>query len=145
MTVGPSKTGRGEVGETKNTGKFKKTGVSPLGATCLFTLLSFCLGLSCKIEFHPVISLVNPDDTSGHWTLLARLQWLNWALMRPPWLVVKALGTGAIPGDLSGILWSSFWMVREDGAAPSSDKLLGWGVHSFQAQLTSGVNHIPGL
>ena len=64
---------------------------------------------------------------------------------RSPWSVTEALGTGSILGKLSAILASLFRTVHEDGAALPSDKRLGWGVHSFLAQIASGLEHIPFL
>ena len=64
---------------------------------------------------------------------------------RSPRLVTEALGTGAVPGKLSAILASRFRTVHEDGAALPLDKRLGWGVHSFLAQIVSGLEHIPVL
>ena len=64
---------------------------------------------------------------------------------RPPWPVTEALGTRAIPYELSAILTACFCTVCEDGAALSSDKRSGRGIHSFLAQLALGVDLIPGL
>ena len=53
-------------GETKNTGKSGNKGVGPSGATQVFPLSSFCLGLAREIGFHPGVSLVNPGDASNY-------------------------------------------------------------------------------
>ena len=60
-------------------------------------------------------------------------------------LVTEALGTGAIPSDLSAIPASHFREVRKGGMALPPDKRSGRGIHSFLAQLESGVNQIHGL
>ena len=65
--------------------------------------------------------------------------------LRPPRLVVEALGTGETPDELFAILAARFRTVREDGAVLSSEKRLGQGIHSFLAQIASGVDLIPGL
>ena len=64
---------------------------------------------------------------------------------RPPRLVAKALGTGAIPAKLSAILADRFRTVREDGESLSLEKRLVRGVHSFLAQLKSVVEIVPRL
>ena len=57
--------------------------------------------------------------------------------------MVEALGTGEIPAELSAILAACFRMVRKYGAALSSEKRLGRGIHSFLAQMALGVDLIP--
>ena len=64
---------------------------------------------------------------------------------RPPRLVVEALGTGEIPGELSAILAGRFRTVRKDGAALLSDKLSVRGINSFLEQVAPGVDRIHGL
>ena len=64
---------------------------------------------------------------------------------QPPRLVAEAMGTGAIPAELSVILTPFLREVHKDGAALSPEKCSGRGVHSFLEQLMSGVNLIPGL
>ena len=58
---------------------------------------------------------------------------------------VEALGTGAIPAELSMILTARFQTVRKDWAALFSEKRSGRGINSFLAQLASGVELIHGL
>ena len=65
--------------------------------------------------------------------------------LRPPWLVAEALGTGAIPAEISAIFAARFRTICEDGAALSSKKCSGWGIHSFLTQLAYKVDLIPGL
>ena len=57
----------------------------------------------------------------------------------------EALGTGAIPAELSMILTARFQTVREDGAALSLEKRSIQGIHSFLTQIASTVDLIPGL
>ena len=64
---------------------------------------------------------------------------------RLPRSVAEALGTGAIPGDLSAILTGRFRTVRDYGTALNPDKHSGQGIQSLLEQLASGVDHIPGL
>ena len=66
-------------------------------------------------------------------------------LLRPPWLVAEALGTGAILGELSMILTGCFQTVRDYGAALPLDKCSVRGIHSFLAHIALGVEHITGL
>ena len=65
--------------------------------------------------------------------------------LRLPRSVVEALGTGEIPAELSAILVAAFRTVHKDGAARSSEKRLGRGIHSFLAQLALVVDPIHGL
>ena len=64
---------------------------------------------------------------------------------QPRRLVVEALSTGAIPGELSVILARCFRTVCESRVPLPSDKRSEQSIHSFLAQLVSGVDHIPGL
>ena len=65
--------------------------------------------------------------------------------LRTRWLVVEVVETGAIHSELSTILVGRFLTVHEDGAALPPDKRSSRGIHSFLAQLASGVYHIPSL
>ena len=65
--------------------------------------------------------------------------------LRPPWLVLEALGTGAILTEIATILASHSQTVRKDRAALLADKCLGRGIQYFLAQLASGVDPVPGL
>ena len=64
---------------------------------------------------------------------------------RPPRSVAEALGTKAIPADLSIILALHSRTVREDGAACTLEVRLGQVIHSFLAELASEVDLVPGL
>ena len=64
---------------------------------------------------------------------------------RPPWLVAEALGNGIILAELSAILAARFRTFQKDGADLSLEKQSGQGIHSFLAQLASGVDPIPSL
>ena len=66
-------------------------------------------------------------------------------LPRPPRSVAEALGTKAIPADLSIILALHSRTVREDGAACTLEVRLGQVIHSFLAELASEVDLVPGL
>ena len=63
----------------------------------------------------------------------------------PPLLVAEALGTGSIPAELSAILVAHFRTVRKDGAALLAEKRLGRGIHSFLAQMASGLDPVHRL
>ena len=65
--------------------------------------------------------------------------------LRPPQSVAEALGTGEIPDKLSAILTTHSQTVREDGTDLMPKKRLGRRIHSFLAQLASGVDPLPGL
>ena len=64
---------------------------------------------------------------------------------RPPRSVAEALGTGEIPDKLAAILALHSQTVREDRTALTPEKRSGQGIHSFLAQLTLGVDLVPGL
>ena len=64
---------------------------------------------------------------------------------RPPRLVAEALGTRSILAKLAAILTDHSRTVREDGAALTPEKRSGRGIHTFLAQLASGVDPVPGL
>ena len=66
-------------------------------------------------------------------------------LLRPPHLVAEALGTGAIPDELSAILTDRFRTVCEDRVALSLEKRSVQGIHELLAQLALGVDLTPGL
>ena len=59
--------------------------------------------------------------------------------------MAEDLGTGEIPAELTVILASHSRTVHEDGAALTPEKRSGWEIHSFLAQLASGVDPVPGL
>ena len=65
--------------------------------------------------------------------------------LRPPCLVAEDPGTGEIPADLVAILAAHYRTVREDGTARIPEERSGRVIHSFLAQLVSGVNLFPGL
>ena len=65
--------------------------------------------------------------------------------LRPPWLVLEALGTGAILTEIATILASHSQTVRKDRAALLADKCLGRGIQYFLVQMASGVDPVPGL
>ena len=60
-------------------------------------------------------------------------------------MVAKALGTGAIPAKLDAILAAHSRTVGEDGTALTPEKCLVRGIHSFLAQIVSGVDPVLGL
>ena len=62
-----------------------------------------------------------------------------------PHSVAEALGTGAIPADLAAILAAHSRTVREDGTARTLEERLVQVIHSFMAQLVSGVDLVPRL
>ena len=69
-----------------------------------------------------------PSSAAGRQPLSAHpIAMVNPGPLRPPRLVAEALGTGAIPSELSMILADHFRTVREDGAALSLYKRLGQG------------------
>ena len=59
--------------------------------------------------------------------------------------MAKALGTGAIPSELSTIIAVQFLVFQKDGTALTLYKRLGRGINSFLEHLSPGVDHIPGL
>ena len=88
---------------------------------------------------------MDPGDAVGHQPFSHQTAVFDLVPLRLPLLVAEALGTRAIPGELSAILVGRFQAVREEGAALPSDKRSGQGIHSFLVQLMLGVDHIPGL
>ena len=70
---------------------------------------------------------------------------LNPSPPRPPRLVAEALGTGAIPAELSAILAARFQMVREDEEEITWDKRSDRDIQSYLVKLVLGVELIPGL
>ena len=64
---------------------------------------------------------------------------------RPPQLMAKSLATVEIPPGIAAILMAHPQTIREDGAALSSEKCSGQGIHSFLEQLVSRVEPVPGL
>ena len=60
-------------------------------------------------------------------------------------MVTEALGTGAIPAELAAILAAHSQPVREDGTACTLEECSGQVIHSFQAQIASGVDPVPGM
>ena len=62
-----------------------------------------------------------------------------------PRLVVKALVTGAIPAELSAILAAHYQIVCEDGMARTPEERSVQVIHSFLAQLVSGMDLVPSL
>ena len=59
--------------------------------------------------------------------------------------MAEALGTGAIPGELSAILVGRFGAVHKDGKALTPEKRSGQGVPYLLVNIASGVDHIPNL
>ena len=64
---------------------------------------------------------------------------------RPPRLLAEAMGTGVIPAEIAAILADNSRSVRKDGVALLAEKRSIRGIHSFLAQLESGVDPVPGL
>ena len=64
---------------------------------------------------------------------------------RPPWLVAEDLKTEVIPAELATILVTHSQTICMDRAALTPEKRSGRGIHSFLAQLTSGVDPVPVL
>ena len=97
-----------------------------------------------KLAFHPGISLVDliTPPAAG---IRPPVRYGQPRPPQTPRLVAEALGTGTILAELSAILAARFWVFREDGAALSSEKRSGQGIHYFLAQLTLGVEPILGL
>ena len=60
-------------------------------------------------------------------------------------MVAEDIGTGTIPADLAAILVAHSQTVHEDGTDRTPEERLGRAIHSFLAQLASGVDLIPGL
>ena len=117
--------------------KSRNMGVSPLGATSVFPLLSFHLGSDRNIYFHPVIGFIYPLKLPAFTRLPAMV---NPGTPRSPRLVVEALRTKAIPTEIAAILVYHYRTIREDGANLMEEKRSGWGIHSFLTHLLSGVD-----
>ena len=65
--------------------------------------------------------------------------------LQPHRSVKEALGTGAIPAELAPILAAYSQTVRKDGTARTLEERLVQVIHSFLAQLVSGVDLVPRL
>ena len=66
-------------------------------------------------------------------------------LPQTPQLVVEALGTRAIPAELSAILAAHYRTVCTDGMSCTPEERSVRGQHSFLAHLKLGEVLVPGL
>ena len=88
---------------------------------------------------------MDPSDVVGRQTLAFRDIMVVPDPPHPPQFVGEVLGNGRLPNALTKIIASRFRMVHEDGVALSTENRAVRGLHSFLANLASGVDLVPGL
>ena len=96
-----------------------------------FLFRPFALAHLAKYDIHPGITLVVPGDNDGYQPSPAQPSWSTCPPPWPPRLLAEALITEPIFAEISTILRARFCTVRRDGAALSSEKSQGRGIHSL--------------